>query len=56
VRVPVSCRSPRAKPRNQDRAELGRRVRPNSRAFKAQVFKVTKLLGWRISEEEPFLR
>ena len=35
---------------------LGRGVRPSSRAFTAQVFRVTKLLGWRISEGEPFLR
>ena len=42
--------------------DLGGVVRPSSRAFegglkfKAQVFKVTKLLGWPISEGEPFLR
>ncbi len=56
MRVPDPCGCPRAKPRNQNGAGLGRRVRPSSRAFKAQVFKVTTLLGWRISEGEPFLR
>ena len=60
--VPDSCGGPRAESRNQDRTRLGGGVQPSSRAFegglkfKAQVFKVTKLLVWPISEGEPFLR
>ena len=60
--VSDACRSPTAQRRNQDRTGLGGGVQPSSRAFegglnfKAQVFKVTKLLGWPISEGEPFLR
>ena len=48
--------------RNQDRTGLGGGVQPSNKAFegglnfKAQVFKVTKLLGWQILEGEPFLR
>ena len=62
MRVSDACRSPTAQRRNQDRTRLGGGVRPCSRAFegglnfKAQVFKVTTLLGWRFSEGEPFLR
>ena len=62
MRVSDVCRSPTTERRNQNGAGLGGVVQPSSRVFegglnfKAEVFKVTKLLGWPISEGEPFLR